>query len=70
MNADLQGMKRYYFRKKIPNGLIVTEDGTPLTSDQTKKLIEWRIKHGYNDLHSLPDFREIKELQNTKNSYG
>ena len=64
MNADLQGMKNYYAKKRIPYGLIVTKDGTHLTSDQARKLIEWGIKNGYKDLYSLPDFIEIKELQN------
>ena len=65
MNADLQGIKNYYAKKRIPYGLIVTDDGTPLASDQARKLIEWGIKNGYKDLHSLPDFGEIKELKNT-----
>ena len=59
MNADLNGMARYYQRKKIPNGLIVCEDGTPLNSEQAKKLILWGIASGYSDLRSMPDYKEI-----------
>ena len=63
MNADLNGMKRYYKKRTIPNGLIVCDDGTPLTSEQARKLIDWGIKNGYNNLYSMPDFKDIKELQ-------
>lgn len=60
MNADLNGMKRYYEKRIIPNGLIVYDDGTPLTSKQAHALIEWGVKNGYTDLYSMPDFKDIK----------
>ena len=60
MNADLNGMKRYYSgKKKIPNGLIICDDGTPLNSNQAMKLIDWGLLNGYNDLYSMPDYKEI-----------
>ena len=63
MNADLQGIKNYYAKRLIPDGLIVTDDGTSLTSVQARRLIERGIKNGYKDLYSMPDFKEIIELQ-------
>lgn len=63
MNANLAGMKRYYSKKRIPYGLITADDGTPLTSEEAHALIEWGLKNGYRDLNSMPDFKDIKELQ-------
>ncbi len=66
MNADLQGMKNFYKGKRIPDGIIVCDDGTPLTGKQAESLIDYGLIHGYKDLYSMPDFKEIECLQKIK----
>ena len=66
MNANLQGMKNFYKGKRIPYGIIVCDDGTPLTGKQAESLIDYCLLQGYKDLHSMPDFKEIECLQKLK----
>ena len=62
MNADLEGMWYYYFRKgskKRCNGIIVTEKGKWLTHNEAMRYVKYCLNQGYTHLKECPEYEDI-----------